>query len=361
MNYKQKITKLTMAALLACSFSFSGTQVLANSNEEFKSVEMPTELEMEETLNDTTDQLNELEEPNVLPGEIFYFAKIMIEKIKLAITLDETKEAKLLSEFAGERLNEAEVLFQKGKEDLAVETLEKALERINEAEDEAIKLDDSDSEEFINEESSDEESIVKEEISVGDEAAELYSENESTIEDSTVEITEMEKSAEDDEDELVEVKKLISQNIIALSAAIEKVKNPKAKATLQKNIEKSYAKLARKIEKLEEKTAKKKQNKEEEADNKVEEIVETVDKVNNTTEEIVENELDKLVPSEDDDTVTSPIVIEGTKALKEERNMEKNQQKDKGKKEKHKDKKEKHKDKKKNQQKKDHKGKSKKD
>ena len=50
---------------------------------------------------------------------------------------------------------------------------------------------------------------------------------------------------------------MMAQNIVALKAALEHVKNPKARASLEKNIDKSYAKLAEKLDKIEKHLAKK--------------------------------------------------------------------------------------------------------
>ena len=53
-----------------------------------------------------------------------------------------------------------------------------------------------------------------------------------------------------EDESLAEVEEMVSQNILSLQAAMEKVKNPVAKAALEKNIKKSYAKLAKKLSEI---------------------------------------------------------------------------------------------------------------
>lgn len=187
--------------ILAGTVAFPATNVFAN-----------------ETINETaiidlqakTSSTNEtVESPSLLPGDFFYFTKILMEKIHLALTSDDVKEAKLVAEFATERLAEAEALFAEGNEQAALETMKTAIENIENADEQVSIIDQEAVEEVV-----------------------------------------------EDETELGEVKEVLSQNIIALTAAMEKVKNPVAKAALKKNIEKSNTKLAKKMEKWEKKQKK---------------------------------------------------------------------------------------------------------
>ena len=187
--------------ILAGTVAFPATNVFAN-----------------ETINETaiidlqakTSSTNEtVESPSLLPGDFFYFTKILMEKIHLALTSDDVKEAKLVAEFATERLAEAEALFAEGNEQAALETMKTAIENIENADEQVSIIDHEAVEEVV-----------------------------------------------EDETELGEVKEVLSQNIIALTAAMEKVKNPVAKAALKKNIEKSNTKLAKKMEKWEKKQKK---------------------------------------------------------------------------------------------------------
>ena len=45
---------------------------------------------------------------------------------------------------------------------------------------------------------------------------------------------------------MVDVEKMVSQNILSLQAAMEKVKNPVAKAALEKNTKKELCKTSKK-------------------------------------------------------------------------------------------------------------------
>ncbi|MBX6396212.1 MAG: hypothetical protein IRY98_11050, partial [Alicyclobacillaceae bacterium] len=66
--------------------------------------------------------------PRILPDNLAYFLKIALERIRLALTQNDTQKARLLTEFAEERLSEAFALIREGKTDLAEKTLEEALQ-----------------------------------------------------------------------------------------------------------------------------------------------------------------------------------------------------------------------------------------
>ncbi|WP_419876133.1 DUF5667 domain-containing protein [Candidatus Pristimantibacillus sp. PTI5] len=142
--------------------------------------------------------------PNLLPGDFFYFIKSIYENIRLSITADNVKEAGLLAEFAQERLSEAAALHAKGE----TEKSEQALQKSFENQQIAIEL-------------------------VANEAEE---ENEG-----------------EDLHQAAEVKSDLQHNILALTSALEKVKNPQAQKSLLKNIIKSFGKLEKKLAKLENK------------------------------------------------------------------------------------------------------------
>lgn len=230
----QKLGRTSLALLLAGTFTFSTSLASAAENtdetDQYETVDLPDNLDVpkENPEEQANGEKVEDETPSLLPGSFFYFAKMALEKIKLAFTFNEEKEAKLLATFAAERLAEAEALFKEGKEDKALEAIKNAFESLENVE-----------------------SIIGENESVDNAAdAEEKTENDESIADeSETDVESVEVDAEEDAD----VDKLLSQNIIALTSAMEKVKNPKAKAALQKNIEKSYAKIASKIEKIEKK------------------------------------------------------------------------------------------------------------
>ncbi len=71
---------------------------------------------------------SETETPDLLPGDFFYFVKTMYENIRLALTVNDVKEARLLTAFAQERLEEANALLAQGKSKEANLSLQKSLE-----------------------------------------------------------------------------------------------------------------------------------------------------------------------------------------------------------------------------------------
>jgi hypothetical protein len=196
-----KISKGVLATILAGTVAFPATNVFAD-----ETINETAIIDLQAKTSSTTETV---ESPSLLPGDFFYFTKILMEKIHLAVTSDDVKEAKLVAEFATERLAEAEALFAEGNEQAALETMKTAIENIENADEQVSIIDQEATEEVV-----------------------------------------------EDETELGEVKDVLSQNIIALTAAMEKVKNPVSKAALKKNIEKSYTKLAKKMEKWEKKQKK---------------------------------------------------------------------------------------------------------
>lgn len=242
-NTKKKVMALATAGLIV----FSATTAFANEGSDDLGLEVITETNTNDDTNleNTTSEENEVvtEEPAVLPGSIFYFVKTAFEKIRLALTFEDAKEAKLLATYAKERLEEAEALLKDGQEDKALQTIYDALTNLENAES------------MVDEEKTDEEAaetdepVTEENQDTKESTTEEKDDEKNSVDETTS--TESEKSSE--EEKLDDVEKLISQNIIALTTALEKVKNPAAKVALQRNIEKSYAKLARKMEKLAEK------------------------------------------------------------------------------------------------------------
>ncbi len=246
---KNKIAKNTLAIVLAGSFAFSPALAFAaqetTEEENIKKIDLQAlslteenSAEEHDTVTEETTSTTVVSEetpsedtqkdaPTLVPGNFFYFTKVALEKIKLALTFNDVKEAELLTTYATERLAEAEVLFSEGKEDMALENIKKA-------------LDHFESTETI---------IESEKESVATSTDEEKENNTSTSDTASAE-------DENQDDSLVEVEKMVSQNILSLKAAMEKVKNPVAKAALEKNIKKSYAKLEKKLAKLEEKALK---------------------------------------------------------------------------------------------------------
>ncbi|ESU72286.1 hypothetical protein T260_08975 [Geobacillus thermopakistaniensis] len=144
--------------------------------------------------------------PVLLPGDFFYFVKTMMEKIELALTFDDAEKAKRLAEFAEERLAEAKALLERGDVEQAKEVLANALKQ-------------------------------------QDQAWNVYEKTKQADEPSG-------ETAKPDAEALrQQLEEKFSQNITALQAALERVKNPRAKEVLARNIEKAKQKLENKIEK----------------------------------------------------------------------------------------------------------------
>ena len=312
---KYKIAKSTLAIVLAGSFAFSPALTFAaqeTTNEEnIEKIDLQTLSSTEENSTEEHDTVTEettstsivgeeppsedtqKDAPTLVPGDFFYFTKVALEKIKLALTFNDVKEAELLATYATERLAEAEVLLSEGKEDAALETIEKALGHFESTE--AIIEAEKESDET----STDEE--IDNHTSTNDRAL---------VED---------KNKPEDES-LVEVEKMVSQNILSLQAAMEKVKNPVAKAALQKNIDKSYAKLAKKLDKLEEKTLKSTLKEEKLEDEEVvegQEVVEAEQEASATQNEVETETADLATPNEEN--IIAPVQEKAPSSIQAEK------------------------------------------
>ncbi|MGM0851803.1 MAG: hypothetical protein ACQEWI_04160 [Bacillota bacterium] len=333
MTKHSKLMKSSLAVLVAGSISFSGSLAYANNDEKtFDTVTIEQKGSTGVTVNDEAmidsakteiEKLEKTETPSLLPGEFFYFAKLALEKVKLAFTMDDAKEAKLLAEYAAERLAEVEALFEEGKEEEAIEAINHAIEMIQRSGEELPHGE--------NEEASNDDSMKESEGETADESntEEKNSETEQTKE-SNDEGTLEEADSEEKSDEMTEMEELMSQNIISLKTNMEKVKNPKAKAALQNNIEKSYLKLAEKLAKFEEKWTKKANAKEEtESDELVMEDPETrVEEPapSDTTND--ENTAENTTKESPEAAKTAPVKVqhvekEAKKELKQQQKQEK--------------------------------------
>jgi colicin import membrane protein len=212
MNKRKSIYRVLSSGALAAivAFSFSGSPTFAST--------------------DTTVQTNTANQvdintkaPSLLPGDFFYFVKTMMEKIELALTFNDVEKAKLLADFTENRIAEAKTLLEKGETQAAKEVLEKALQQ----QEEAFKTyEESQKEEQKDTEQKDDETATNTDA--------------------------LRKQLEEK----------FSKNILALQAALEKVKNPHAKEVLARNIEKAKEKLEAKMEKRLEKWEKKQQSEE---------------------------------------------------------------------------------------------------
>ncbi|WP_079508201.1 DUF5667 domain-containing protein [Mesobacillus jeotgali] len=321
----KKIAKSTLALVLAGTFTFSPIAMAEENYSDLETVEMQNV--SPEEVEEAKSQVEELEEinPSLIPGDFFYFAKIALEKIRLAFTFEQAEEAELLATYAAERLAEAGALFAEGEEEEALKVIEAAVEYMessqdivdqetsNEGEEETLAEDGTPSEEAV-EETDSKEAATKSEESLdqsasGDDSAEVI-ENEEVI----------------SEDPFEEIEGMLRQNIIALKAAMGHVGNENAKAQLQKNIDKTYAKMAKKLAKLEGKYAEKPDEEEKNETTEqveLEPVVESDLQPADETPEVEDNdsaETEETMPADDDKTAVSAVSV--VKAEKEKAKQE---------------------------------------
>lgn len=244
------IAKGALAVVLAGSFTFTASHVFADEpasqQDQYQTVDLQSgtntgastantdastanNAASANTATDTTTTNQTTQSqvtPSLLPGDFFYFAKIAFEKIQLALTFNDVKKAKLLADFASERLAEAKALLASGNQDTALKTIDNALEDMKDAD---SKVDSQ-----------------KQSETKTSQANENTNADNSQSSTSAADQAKMDDSANQD-NQAAAINNTLKQNIIALTAAMEKVKNPVAKAALKRNIEKSYAKLVKKF------------------------------------------------------------------------------------------------------------------
>ena len=236
-----KMAKSTLALVIAGTFTFSAATAFASENkedEEFETVEIKNDPSAEATAESKKDAAESIENdkeeldeeaPSLLPGSYFYFAKLALEKVKLALTFDDIKDAKLLADYASERMAEAEALFAEGKGEEALEAIEKALEQMENAE----TIVDEEANEDLGKSISDEEDNGN-----LDESAEVETPDEDDADrEASSDNDTANKETED------EIKEIFAQNIIALQANLAKFserfdENHPSVLAMQKNIAK---------------------------------------------------------------------------------------------------------------------------
>ncbi|PGS55276.1 DUF5667 domain-containing protein [Bacillus sp. AFS041924] len=219
---KKLLVHTTATALLLSQLGFSGS-VFAAENESASK----------------TDLNHKEEAPALLKGDFFYFVKTTVEKIQLLLTTDKVKEAELLAEFAQERIHEARELIKEGKEDLAKETIKEALGQMENAQGQLPTIT---------------------EPTTPENATTEGTVNTKPAEDSTeVEKVETEKDEKEhvekqkltkEQKEIAKIQHHLNNNLLVLADVLDKVKNPKAKAAIAKNIEKSFNKISERLEKV---------------------------------------------------------------------------------------------------------------
>lgn len=278
-NQLNKLAKSTLAVVLAGTFTLSASQVFAegttSQQENYQTVDLqtvtsdsstaaqpktdtnPTQSGIQTDSSTTTPASDTIAEanstttqtqgkPSLIPGDFFYFVKAAFERIKLALTFNDVKKAKLLANYASERLAEAQALLASGQQQTAVNTIDQSLEDMKAADkivDKRKKAAPTNTQVKDDSDKADDQNVTVDTVK--------------TDEASSTEQVQGQNQTNDDKT-LDEVNNIISQNIAALTAALDKVKNPVAKAALERNIAKSYAKLARKITKSADRLAEKK-------------------------------------------------------------------------------------------------------
>lgn len=175
-----------------------------------------------------------MDEPGLVPDDFFYFVEVVAEKVQLALTFGDTAKAELISQFANERIAEANAMFEAGDTDGAIELLNRALES------QELALD------YVTEEEEADSTSPEEDLSPEETEGET-----APVEDGDV-AGEEEKEGNSTSEVREELQSQFSQNITALLLAMEKVDNPKAKAALAKNVEKAYAKMEKRLGKMKE-------------------------------------------------------------------------------------------------------------
>ena len=326
----KKIAKSTLALVLAGTFAFSPVAMAEENNSELETVELqnvsPEEIEEAKTQVDEMEETN----PSLIPGDFFYFAKLALEKIKLAFTFDNAKEAELLATYASERLQEAGALFSEGKEEEALKVIEAAVQYMeasqNIVDDEGTNEEDADTEvgtdtdEDAASDEGSEETDTEKPAEDGEQPA-----DEVGAEDPSDEAEGSEEEEVVSEDPFEQIEGMLRQNIIALKAAMEHVGNENARAQLQKNIDKTYAKMAKKLAKIEEKYAEKPVEEEEETAEPVElEPIVEPDLLPADETPVVEEPADETMPVNDEATV---VPVKSPKVEKEKAKQERKAQK----------------------------------
>lgn len=224
-NVNKVIMNSLLGGVIAMGFGATGAfadEAKTTATEQASSATQPANVVITR-VNDTA--------PAVVPGNPFYFLKLFVEKIEVILKTGDTEKAKLLATQVKERLSEASVLFDEGKTDLAMETLNKALL----TQDQAVETAGAP------------EAVVKPAVTIERVGASAtgHADDEDKDEDKD-EAADHEKADQD------ELEQQLRHNIEALTKALEHVKNPTARAALARNIEKTLAKAQKAAERSEE-------------------------------------------------------------------------------------------------------------
>ncbi|MBP1966872.1 DUF5667 domain-containing protein [Paenibacillus aceris] len=207
----------------------------------------------------TTLNESETETPDLLPGDFFYFVKTMYENIRMALTVNDVKEARLLTALAQERLKEANALLAQGKSNEAslslqksLETQQSAVQKTDQATGISITVKTTLAENTTQAPATEAEASTQKETATTIAAIPSSEQTADPEQTETEDVNTPVKEVKNPE-QVLKVKTDLQHNILALASALEKVGNPKAQLALMKNIEKSFTHLDKKLAKIERK------------------------------------------------------------------------------------------------------------
>lgn len=272
LKWSKLLAKSALASVLA--FSVGTSSALAADSQTTSTSTSITQDASTSPQAVTTSTESEIETPDLLPGDFFYFIKTIYENIQMALTVNDVKEARLLVGFAQERLAEANALLAEGKIEEAKLSLQKSLET--------------------------QQNAVEKTDEVSSTSTQNITETTTVATSAIANSDDLEQSEAEDETALVKTD--LQHNIIALTSALEKVKNPRAQLALLKNIEKSFAHLEKKLSKIESK-AELEQTDEDLTDVEVQDPVEDAVPVSATMTAPVANEIIASVQVEQESSV----------------------------------------------------------
>jgi Domain of unknown function (DUF5667) len=307
-----------------------------------------TALAAENETSPTNDQIQNEEAPTLVKGDFFYFVKTTVEKIQLLLTTDKVKEAELLAEFAQERIHEARELIKEGNEDLAKETLKEALTKMEVAQGTVeVKLPTDESTTNTTTEGTTTEGTTTEGTTTEDTTTTTpvqdTEKEEVDKEDADKEEVEKEEKEEKqkltkEQKEIAKIQHHLNNNLLVLANVLDQVKNPKAKAAIAKNIEKSFNKISERLEKVLKSTEQKETVlnpvitiKYPEATTEkasTPEVVTTITKIedveeNTTTDTTTKLEADVNKSENETETETDEVKVEENKKVKNQHKVEK--------------------------------------
>ncbi|WP_096200413.1 DUF5667 domain-containing protein [Bacillus sp. FJAT-45350] len=185
MLFSKNVRNVLATSVITTSLAFTSVagQAYANNHE------LEADLHIEATTDGSVDyesinvELEELigsgdensngddglqETPKLLPGDLLYFTKTVLENVKLALTFDDVKEIEIMITFTQERIKEAAALLENGEEELANIVLQRAIEQQELALAKYENIEDVVTEEEAGKEEVTEEEVNEEEVTEED-------------------------------------------------------------------------------------------------------------------------------------------------------------------------------------------------